>query len=274
LSRRSTGVIGFHNGFGYVNARNTFLSEILGGLHEGCEQHGKDLLLHGLYKERSAEAIYQELSNGKIDGLVLLTPPDTELVQILASSRLPAVAVADRVPTLASVLIDDAQGAKMQAQHLYERGHRHILYRRALWSEASIDVRFQAFAEAAQQLGMKVTEGFARDRMHVLSDDEERLLHDSSSQRPTAAVCWVDGAAFELLSYCAKQGIRVPDNLAVVGFNGIEVEGVDPSYLTTIRAPWALVAQTAVKLLVTLIGGTEVSPETILPVELIAGQTT
>src|SRR5262249_8954496 len=58
LRRRQTNIIGVYCGFGYMNARLAFLSEIIGGLQEGCDCHRKDLLLHGVFRGRSVEDIY------------------------------------------------------------------------------------------------------------------------------------------------------------------------------------------------------------------------
>lgn len=82
------------------------------------------------------------------------------------------------------------------------------------------------------------------------------------------------GGLTALLEDCARLGIQVPDDLAVVGFDGIET-GIKPTcVLTTIRAPWEKVAEKAVDLLMALIEGEDVPPETTFPVELIVGHTT
>src|SRR5438105_4721214 len=53
LRRRSTNVIGLYSGIGYLNASHPFLAELIGGMQRGCDQHHKDLLLHGTFRGRS-----------------------------------------------------------------------------------------------------------------------------------------------------------------------------------------------------------------------------
>ena len=80
-------------------------------------------------------------------------------------------------------------------------------------------------------------------------------------------------AAYQALSYCRATGIAIPQELAIVGFDGIESPIELEMHLTSVRAPWAQVASTAVTYLVDLLEGRDVPTETILPVELIHGNT-
>jgi DNA-binding LacI/PurR family transcriptional regulator len=129
LARRHTNIIGLYSGLGYLNARNEFMAEIIGGLQDGCEHYRKDLLVHGTFADRSTDDIYRELACGKIDGLIAVLPSD-HLVQRLSESRLPVMVVADAVKGLPSVIVDDAAGSHMLVSHLWEKGYRRVLYRR------------------------------------------------------------------------------------------------------------------------------------------------
>ena len=63
-----TNVIGLYAGYGYINVRSPFFTEIVSGLQEGCEAVRKDLLLHGIFHGTSPDDIYLELADGHIDG--------------------------------------------------------------------------------------------------------------------------------------------------------------------------------------------------------------
>src|SRR5438067_446452 len=97
LRRRSTNVVGVYSGIGYLNAANPFLSEFIGGLQEGCDEHQKDLLLHGTFRGRSVDDIYAELVDGRLDGLIVQAPPSDPLVDRLAASHFPVVAAVDAI---------------------------------------------------------------------------------------------------------------------------------------------------------------------------------
>jgi DNA-binding LacI/PurR family transcriptional regulator len=275
LRRRRTNIIGFYAGHGYINPENAFLAAILGGLQEGCDAHRKDLLIHGTFRGKEVADIYLELADGRIDGLVLYSPTNDPLVELLAESSLPVVAIADAVPILPSVVVDDAAGAHLQAEYLAQRGHRRIAYHSSARFQVSAERRLAAFRDAAAASGLEVLEypsAHARNEAHV-SEDVVRWLDAPPGERPTAAVCWNDVAAYDLLYHCLKRGLRVPEDVAILGFDGVIPSRGLGRRLTTIRAPWASVAQTAVALLVQEIEGGTVAQETTLPVELVLGDT-
>jgi len=96
LRYQKTNVIGIYTAYGHLNPTVPFTAQIIGGLHQGCDDHRKDLLLHGSYPNRSAEEIYNELADGRVDGLILYTWPEDPLVERLSTSHLPVVAIAVR----------------------------------------------------------------------------------------------------------------------------------------------------------------------------------
>ena len=75
------------------------------------------------------------------------------------------------------------------------------------------------------------------------------------------------------LGECVARGLRVPEDIAVTGFDGFRVREIPRWDLTTLHAPWREVARTAVNLLVTHMSGEEIPMETRLPVTLDRGNT-
>lgn len=271
LRRRRTHTLGFYMG-GFIDTRDLFLSEIVSGLQQGCEQNRHDFLMHGTFRGDSTGDIYAELLNGKVDGLVLHVPSGDPLVPRLAASRLPVVAVANPVPNLASVTVDDAGGSRLLARHLAEKGHRRVAYAVSPFKLSAAVRRYEAFLQAADECDMPVTAERARDAAGILSDFEQAYLALPARERPTAIVCWNDHFAYVLIERFRALGIRVPDDVAVAGFDG-STTLIPPAYrLTTVRAPWREVARTAVALLIEN-QGKPAPDETTLPVELVAGDT-
>jgi DNA-binding LacI/PurR family transcriptional regulator len=149
-----------------------------------------------------------------------------------------------------------------------------VLYRQPPPGHVSGKRRQQAFVQAARQRGLVVTSEAPGDLAGLLSDREKARLAAPRSQRPTAIACWSDHAAHHALAHCAQAGLAVPGDVAVIGFNGIDVAGAPAPRLTTIRAPWMQVGQEAVRLVGSLIRGERVARLTTLPVELVEGDTT
>lgn len=77
-----------------------------------------------------------------------------------------------------------------------------------------------------------------------------------------------------MLAACMEKGLRVPEDLAVVGFDGFKSPVIPRWYLSTVRAPWRDVSRRAVDLLVSHLKGDEIPRETCLPVTFRPGDTT
>lgn len=273
LRRQRTNIIGYYTGFESLNAHDPFTGIVLNGLQKSCRQHQQDLLLFGSFERSSVDDIYAALAGGKIDGLVVLHTPYSPVMDKLLSSHLPVVAIANPVPSLPSVTVDDVVGSQMLARYLAQQGHRRILYRADDVPHSSTIRRCEAFTQAAAELGLTVTTSAESRDGHITPSEITLFTQTPRDKRPTAAVSWVDSYAYRFIEDCTKHGIRVPDDLAVVGFDGVEYEIPLAYRLTTIRAPWEEAAETAMNLLMALIEGQEVEREIMLPVTLVIGDT-
>ncbi len=151
LRRQRTDVIGFYSAQGQIfNPLHPFFGTVLKGLLDGCEDHRKDFLLHGTFRNRSENDIYLELLNGQIDGLVLYAREVTPLIQRLIDSRLPVVTIADEVPGLPCVTVDDSLGGKLLATYLADKGYKSVMYRVTdAVLPSTIEQRWQSFRAEA-----------------------------------------------------------------------------------------------------------------------------
>lgn len=269
LSRQATHIFGFYSGYEYLDARNPFLAEITGGLLDACARYRRDLLLHSVFRGQVIDDIYDELLSGKIDGLVVWAPSDDPLLARLGARSLPVVAISDILPLFPSVALDEASGAKLMVRHLVERGYRSLIYRTCFPLLNSATRRLEGFRQAAAEAGMSLR---LVDEKDDFTEDLRMLMKRPAI--PPAVVCWNDIAANNFLAFCRRSGVTVPQDLAVTGFDGIE-SSVEPFLrLTTVRAPWGKVADTAIAFLAGLLEGKEVPMVTLLPVEVIRGETT
>lgn len=270
LRRRKTDIIGFYMS-GYLDTRDLFLSEISSGLHERCEHHNRDLLVHGRYRGLSADKIFAQLLNGKVDGLVLHVHSDEALIGRLAASRLPVVAIANPVPDLPCVGVDDAEGSRLLVDHLAKQGHRCIHYATSPFKLTSTERRFAAFQAAAAEAGIRLTSSHVGGDEQTL-DSLDHAITPVRGERPTAIACWNDSIAYRVVTHLELRGLQVPGDIAVAGFDGY-ASPIPPAYrLTTVRAPWREVAGIAVDVLAANDGKPNVG-EIMLPVSLLTGDT-
>jgi LacI family transcriptional regulator len=274
LRNSTTNILGLYFGYGHLEPHDPLHAEVLTGLQRGCEVCEKDLMIHYSFHRYGMDEIFAELAGGKIDGLVLIASPDDPLVERLRGSRLSFVAMTDTIPGVPSVIADDAAGSIEIARHLGGLGHKKVMYRSCPGKSDSAGRREAAFVAEATKYGIETIRTRTSDWKGGLDQSEINLIQDRKSQGVTAAVCWGDPSAYALLSYCKANHISVPEELAVVGFNGIDLPFEPAQVLSTVRANWALVAQRAVQLLVDQLDGETGIPDlTVLPVEFCPGET-
>lgn len=274
LRQKSTNILGLYFGYGHLEPHDPFHAEVLTGLQRGCEACERDLMIHYSFHRYSLDELFGELVGGKIDGLVLIASPTDPLVERVRGSHLPVVAMTDAIDGIPTVVADDAAGSRAIADHLYERGHKTVFYRSCPGESFSAARRQEAFEARAAELGMTTISGRTDDWKGGLAEEEKQILAQRSLIGVTAAVCWGDPSAHSLLAYCRTVGISVPQDLAIVGFNGIEPPVEPARVMTTVKAHWSTVAERSVHLLVDLLEGREAPSLTVLPVNFFPGDTT
>lgn len=276
LRRGRTNIVGVHTNHDY-DARNDFYGTIIGALQCACRSHHLDLLLHSASYGSSADAMFDKLRDGRVDGLILHASLGDSLVETLSRSSLPVVAVADPLPGLPSVTCDDADGARQLVSHLWAKGYRDFVYLMPSVSLASVERRSAAFERELK-------------RRDIAPANREMVAIDFEAAAPaidgilarnarTAVCCWNDRTAYNVLKECSARGIAVPERLAVAGFDGLRDDKLPARQLLTVRCPWEDVSARALEWLVELIDSCEAEDERIesrevrLPVTLLEGDT-
>ena len=272
LRNQSTHMLGVYWGYAEETVQRVFVSEIVAGIQHAAGELERDVVLFGSFRGKDVDRLVTTLVSGKVDGLLLIAPMDDPLADLIADSFIPVVAVVNELPRIPSVTVDDVSGISMIAAHIRAMGHRKVMYRHRLDITSAIR-RHETFHRLAGEMGIEVIDGFTSDPFDALSAQEIEVLEMAPSERPTAVVCWHDISAHVVMEYCLDHGIEVPSQIAVTGFNG-HVPQIRPAYrLTTVSAPWWEAGSRAAHLVTSLIAGTEVPHETVLPVSLFVGDT-
>ena len=287
LRRGRTGIVGLHTNHNY-DARNDFFGTVIGGLQCACNARGLDLLLHSALHGRAPEQMFDRLRDGRVDGLILHSSSDDPLVAMLSESSLPVVSVADILPGLAGVTCDDAAGMRLLIEHLWNRGYRRYVFLAPRVSLFSVERRREVFEDELQKRGLPPE---CRQVKRVAFEEAAPLLDElpvsgeARVEERTAVCCWNDRTAYNLLRECRERGVRVPQALAVAGFDGFRDDKMPGGQLLTVSCPWADVASRALEVLAQLIEerageapegklmGEKRLPEERLPVALLEGDT-
>jgi LacI family transcriptional regulator len=270
---------GRHSGgytpFGYINVQgflglgDEFIAAIIGGLLEGCNIEDRDLVLQ---RTIDADRCHDALNERQVSGVVLHAYPDHPIVNVLAASGIPIVAICDAISEFPSVVVDDAAGARTLAHYLSDRGYKRVLYRRRRHEIETGKRRFEGFMEVAVLRDLNVTITMVEDDF-ILYPEEIAYLNDTQNH-PCAVTGWRDLSMMAVAKFCRESGLRVPDDVALAGFDGMSMVPQVSGVLTTIVAPWSELAKTSVSVLSSLLQKKQVPRETIIPVRLRIGDTT
>lgn len=229
--------------------------ERLRGVVPRLGQRGYDLLLFDVEApERRAAAMRDLADRNRVAGLIVISLPifDDE-IDALARDELPAVLLDVDHPRLPRVVVDNVRGGELAAEHLLAKGHSRIGFvgdhPTNAYGFTSSEDRRRGFAAALGTAGIRADERFGppdRDVGEVLG---RSLL--SGPSPPTAIFAASDLQAIGVLKACEALGVRVPEDMAVIGFDDVDLAEVVG--LTTIRQPLRESGERAADLLVAAI---------------------
>jgi LacI family transcriptional regulator, repressor for deo operon, udp, cdd, tsx, nupC, and nupG len=249
---------------------NPFFSLILQGIEDTAQKNGYSVLLGDTqHDERREERYALMLKQKEADGLIFLghrlPQVAASVVQELAPQCAPIVNGCEFSAELGvpSVHIDNAKAASEAMQHLYDLGHRMIgVVTGPLLSPLSRD-RLQGALAAARSQGGEADVIVTQGDFSIRSGSEAAEVLLDRAEPPTAVFCFNDEMAMGLIGAARRRGLRIPDDLSVVGFDDIRfAECIDPP-LTTIAQPMREIGEGTARLLLEILNGSQLAPVSV-----------
>jgi LacI family transcriptional regulator len=236
-----------------------YFSEILGGTAEALyEQDMRVVLSPTLHLHDRAMTLLDRLMHGTTDGAVLMLPEETnEELKALQRLGYPFVVVDPRVPLdegVPSVSAANASGARAAIQHLLSLGHRRIAALTGIAEWLASTERLNGYHAAHAAAGvLSDPELVVEGDFTIEGGEASAALLLDGPQPPTAIFAFNDNMAVGVLRAARARGIRVPEDLSVVGFDDSEQAAIVTPALTTVRQPLAEMGRMAVSLLLRLL---------------------
>jgi DNA-binding LacI/PurR family transcriptional regulator len=253
-----------------------FFGPMLRGIESATREYGFDLLIHCTYSTQSDETYHSyPLGEHNSDGIVVFTNSlDQSEIQRLYKSHFPLVLLHRSPPAgldIPFVAFENKTGARNLVDYLIEkRGYRHIAFLRgpqgtedSYWRE--LGYREALFAHNIEfDPRLVVVGGFEESQAYI-------AVTGLLSQRvPVDAIfAGDDDSAIGALQALKDAGIRVPEDIALVGFDDIRPSRYLSPPLTTVRAPIETAGYESVRQLINIIQLGKAEKETLLPTELI-----
>lgn len=276
LATNKTGNIGYILGEKHFYQAEPFYTRIFLGTEFEARKHNYYVLLTTVGEEFDPRrSIPRFLIEQNVDGVILAGKVSDSLIFYTKESGIPVVLI-DYFPKdgkFPSVLIDNLQGAYEAVVHLIELGHRRIGFIGGSIDHPSISDRLKGYEQALEEFGLPRNSSLvAKDQPDSSAEDghkaTRRLLRLSSP--PTAIFATNDTMAMGTIEAAREVGLVVPDDLAVVGFDDIEVASHTHPPLTTMRVPKEKMGALAIRKMVEIIeSGDSLNAKTLIAAELI-----
>lgn len=263
---------------------NYFFIEVLQGVQDKAADLGIDLILYGVNNPGQAEYyLRRSLHGGRVDGVMFFSMqfPET-YVSKFEHMKLPLVMVDCFHEKFDSLLVKNKEGAMQATRHLISLGHRNIGMINASLETVPARERLDGYKLALEEAGIPFSlerviissngkqDGFNREAGY--ESMKEMLRRSHGSHRITAVFIASDVQAMGALEAAGELGVGVPEDVAIVGFDDIEL--AKHAQLTTVRQPMHTMGSIALQMLVERMKHPDAPPRlsTFLP-ELIVRRT-
>jgi|GEM_PF-4743120 len=264
-----------------------FQCQVLEGISDACHEKGIDLIIYSgaLQFEQNERNIQYELVKdfifpNEIDGLLVLGGAITEhyavsdFLEVLKSFQpLPIVTIAFDSPEIPSITVDNCSGIREIVRHfVHTHGYRRIAFFKGPACHQEALLRYHAYSLALAEEGLVfdadlVVEGHYFNEAAGI--EAVRILLDTRNTRVDAILAADDSIALGALGELRRRGIRVPDDIALAGFDDQEACRFSDPPLTTVFQPFYQQGVSAVSALMQLIGKPPTNPSVILQTQMV-----
>ncbi|QOT19835.1 LacI family DNA-binding transcriptional regulator [Paenarthrobacter sp. YJN-5] len=252
------------------------LATLYAGIDDAASLAGYDTVVANTWDEAERRrSRLDSLLSRRVDGIILADSHIADhTAHELSKLGLPCVLAMRRLPSEVSVSTDDLAGGRLAAEHLISRGHTQVgIIAGDITASTGIE-RSQGFTSAYRESGMDVPQS------HIIASGFGALAGYEACrkllelpERPTAIFAADDLTAVGAMGAIRDAGLRIRNDIAIIGYNDIDISKQLPIPLTTIRSPLLEMGRASLKKLLDRISGRPVDSELLKP-ELIVRSTT
>jgi LacI family transcriptional regulator len=265
-----------------LDIANPFFTDVARGVEDVLLDEQRALILGNSAQEARRETNYLDLFEQQRMNGVLITPVGDVIDRLRRlRDRGTSVVLVDRMaeaPEFSSVAIDDVMGGSIATRHLLDIGRRRIAFVGGPAGLTQIQDRLAAARSAAHEHGSGEVTFLETESMNADAGrlGAEHLLALPAAQRPDAIFAGNDLVALGVLQALTLAGVRVPDDIAIVGYDDIDFASSAAIPLSSVRQPAHTMGSTAAGLLLDVIADPDASEvqHVILEPELIVRRST
>jgi LacI family transcriptional regulator len=253
--------------------------EIVRGIADELASDEREMLISATYQDAVRELERtQFLARGLVDGVLMVAPAlEDDTLEALRRKNLPCVVIDPRRTdvSMPRVTVDNYGGTRQAAEHLLELGHTRIAYIKGIADLESSELRYKGFHDALRLAGVDLDERLVAESDFTYTQGFRIASALIAEHRPTALMAGGDLIALGAVDAARACGLRVPDDLSVVGFDDLPQAAQTFPALTTVRQPLHDMGKLGTRMLLSLIDGRPLLMENMqMPTELVVRGTT
>lgn len=267
--------------------RDGIFPSIIRGAESYLSEEGYSILLastnHNIEREKKC---LQNMLTRRVDGLIVeptksaVPNPNIGYYLNIESNGIPYVMINAFYPEISpiSLTMDDESGGFKATEHLIRLGHKKIAGIFKTDEMQGVN-RMKGFIRAHREAKLEMLpntiipfvtkEKYASPKEEILA-----MLQQDKSSRPTAVFCYNDEVAFLVYAEARKLGLRIPEDLSLVGFDDSHFASMNEIKFTTVKHPKSIMGEDAAKMIIDLTKGIEGLRPVVYPPELIVRNST
>lgn len=233
---------------------NPFFPELVKSFEDVAVQYSQEVLIANTdYDKHRTEQCVTRMLQRKVDGVAIMTSEmDEHLIDEFSSRKIPLVFLDTGIVQkgISNIALDYAAGIDAAVEHLRGLGHSAIGFISGPADLTSARVRRKAFIASMKRMGLEPDKELIEEGNHRMDGGHNamaRLLR--KEVRPTAVLTSNDMSAIGAIGAIMEQGLRVPRDISVIGFDDIAMSEYTQPPLTTVRLPRAEIAKLAFRAL-------------------------
>lgn len=254
-----------------------FFAELVRGIDRVAREHNLHLLVSSCHGEPEQQGTALRAMRGRVDGLLVMSPYTIAppiAGEPIASLPLVTINTRDHTDT-AALGVDNYGGAVAMVEHLVASGRRRIAFIAGPERNTDALERLRGYRETLARLLPGVEEWVLPGDFHEDSGHRAGLALAGATQRPDAVFAANDMMALGCLFAFAQAGVRVPDDIALAGFDDIPLARHVHPALTTMHVDIAELGARATRMLLARMADSEAAPrrDTVVPELVVRGTT-